>query len=115
MSLTAVRDELAAALDAVAGVTAGSGTMPVLDVGVAMPVLASMAAQGVPGIFEVTWSVRVITGRTAQDAIPFLDAHLGDILEALRPHGYVESVEPAVFTTPAGDLHGVTIRLTREQ
>lgn len=114
MSLASVRTELATALDAVDGINAYDKTPSVIDVGTAMPLLGGMTAGPAFGLFEVTWSVRVVCGRTPQDAIPFLDAHLAPILEALAPHGYVESIDPAVLTTASGDLHGVIIRLIRE-
>lgn len=118
MTLLSVRQELAAALSTVAGVTGYTDPPTVMAAGGAWPLLTSLStAEYLPaGLFLAQWRVIVVTGGTPEDALTWLDgAAFPLILTALAPHGYVQQAQPVTIATPnSGTLYGVEITLVRE-
>ena len=111
-----VRAEIAGALTDVEGIYPTGDTPGDMGTGSCWPMLAGLEATGAPGVFTATWILRVVTGGEQQDGTAFMDAHLADIIDALKPVAYVQSVAPVILASAggAGDLYGIDIRIVRE-
>jgi hypothetical protein len=115
--LLAVRQEIAAALTTVSGITGYADPPSIMAPGGAWPLLVNLTtADHLPaGVFLAQWRIILITGGTPEDGLTFLDAQLVPVLAALAPHGWITTVTPVTIeTTSSGTLYGAEITLVRE-
>ncbi len=109
MSNADTRTALAAALSTVDGVTGHVRKPVAIKPGDGWPQWAG--AERTDGYeFLQAWTVTVVTNQGGADAADaFLDAHGGDLADALQPLLYVVSMTPALLKTGGDDLYALTI------
>lgn len=114
MSLAAARAEIAAALATLDDMQGFAERPDAIAPGSAWPYWRGWSRPDGGGLLLSRWEVQICVGATEREATDFVDARMQDVADALRPAGYIESVDTALFQTDAGDLYGVSIILTRE-
>jgi hypothetical protein len=114
MNLSQNRDDIAAALNGVEGITGFSEPPNVFKAGAAWPLLGSLSNAMAPGVFAATWYVHLVTGGTPTEALAFIDEHLADVVDALGPVAWVEQIDPVALPTNSGNYYAVQLTLTRE-
>lgn len=108
MSNAQTRQEIAAALSTVAGVTGHVVRPAALNVGDAWPQWRG----GEPRAFAMvnTWAILVVLPQSDDiTADGFADSHGEDLLDALRPVLAVDSMAPATIAGDTGDLYALLI------
>ncbi|WP_250009132.1 hypothetical protein [Actinoplanes sp. M2I2] len=113
MSIVTDRQDLADALDPVAGVQGHKYRPRTLKTGDAWPLLDGLD-RGPARDFEVTWRVVVILPADERRASEWFDEHHELVAEALEDFGYVERIEPGLVRTDAGDLQAMLITVRKE-
>lgn len=114
MSLNGTRDDFKAALDTVDGVTGYLARPKTPKAGDAWPLWGGGDRDEDTGLFDDTWSVGVALPQDETSANDWIDAHLDDIVSALRPVAYVDGRKPANFGTDTSPVYGLLITTSRE-
>jgi len=112
-TLAEARAGFAAAINGIEGLKYFEKTPPAPKAGDAwLRWRAERADEGVG--FDVTWLVAIVTpqGEAAADA--WIDAHLDELLAALRPITYVTGYGPANLGDNTSPIDGLLITTTRE-
>lgn len=113
MSIVGDRAALAAALTAVDGVTGHEYRPRTMPPGTAWPLLQRLQRDDAPD-FEASWKVVVILPGDEIQASKWFDAHHEDLSEGLADFGYVDTIEPGLVATDAGDLEAMILTIRRE-
>jgi len=113
MSLAGDREEIAAALSTVEGVTGHQYRPRTLPPGTAWPLLERLD-NPMALDFQATWRVVVILPADEQRASEWFDAHHELVTDALAPVGHVDRIEPGLVATDAGDLEAMFLTVRRE-
>jgi len=109
MNLGTIRQEIAAALDTVAGVHGHTHRPAALNNGDAWPQWRGSEAAGGHST-ESTWAVLIALPQTDDiTADGFVDSHGAALLEALRPVIFVDTIAPAEISTDAGNFYALLI------
>lgn len=114
MSLVAKRTAIASALATVADVTGTASRPAVTNTGSAWPLLGPIERDQQSGQFMITWRVFVVVPWDEIKASDWIDTHLDQLWEALEPEGYIDSFEPALIGTDAGDVRALQITMRSE-
>jgi hypothetical protein len=115
VSLSEAREEITAALSTVAVLHAHPERPATMVPGTAWPFWRGWTlSAGTTGLPISGWEVIVVTGKTERSATDFVDEHLADVVDALRPAGWFTAVDPIRFPTEAGDVFAVSVKITRE-
>lgn len=113
MSLTGDRAAIAAALSTMTGVKGYPYRPTTPRPGDAWPLLGQLRhAAGMA--FEVTWRVMVFLPQDERAASDWVDSHYADVVDALLPVGFVDTAEPALMATNAGDQNVLLITMRSE-
>lgn len=94
MTLQGDRADIAAALDTVTSLKGYPVRPGTPKRGDSWPILGPLV-RDVAHNYEVTWAVMVFIGGDEQSASEWLDEHLDEIDDALRPVGYIDTIDPA--------------------
>lgn len=113
MNLPEQRQEIAAALSTVDGVTGSPYRPRLLDTGAAWPMLQALERDQVPDL-DVTWRVAVVLPADEETAAVWFDAHVEPLDDALSEVGWVSRFEPTTLRTNGGDLTVIMISMRRE-
>lgn len=108
MSNADTRQAIADALSTVTGVTGYPANPGTPTVGDGWPQWRG----GVPhaGALENTWNVLIVLPQDDEtSADSFADSHGEALLEALRPHLFVDSIAPAEIPSGGGNLYALLI------
>jgi len=113
MSLTGARTALAAALSEVDGVQGYPYRPRTPRTGDAWPTLAVLERdRGLS--FMTTWRVLVLLSGDEQQASEWMDANTSDLVDALDPVAFVDSIEPVALVVSGNDTPALQITLRRE-
>ena len=113
MSIEGKRAEIAAALSGVDGLTATPYPPSTMVEGHAWPLWGGAEpAEGYA--LEHTWRVFVVLPADPQAASVRTDELLSDVMDALRPVGYVDAAEPIALQTSGGDLSALRFTMRSE-
>jgi len=108
-----MRADLAAALDAVDGLTATAYPPSTMLPGAAWPLWGG--AEPAEGhALGHTWRVFVVLPADPKAASIRTDDVLEDVMDALRPIAYVDEVEPVALTTSGGDVNALRFTMRSE-
>lgn len=109
------REEIAAALSGIDGVTGYARPPSVIRPGDSWPLLVRAEPYGPGGgVWSAIWGIRVILGGSEAEAFDRIDALLPAAGAALAAVVAVTSAEPAVIETSGGALFGVVITAISE-
>lgn len=114
MSLMNDRQEIAALLSTVEGVTGRKFRPTGLKTGVAWPLLDSLNRDDQSGQFAATWRVVVILPEDEQKASEWFDSHHEPIADALESFGYADQIEPGSLDADGSDIPIMILTLRRE-
>ena len=111
MTLRSTREQFAAALDTVAGVTGHVSRPSVYAEGDAWPLLGP-GDRDAGDAFMITWAVRVFVPQDEVAAADWWDQHWDEIYYALKPFGFVDRFAPVAVQASGGDLlmYEITVR-----
>ena len=113
MSLVGDRQAIAAALQTVAGVKGYDKRPRAFKAGDAWPLLGPLDRG--PGLaFTATWRVLVVLPQDEVKASEWLDSHTEDLVDALLPVGFVDTITPVELSTEAGPLLAAEITMRSE-
>jgi hypothetical protein len=113
VSITGKRQAIADALSTVDGVSGFLYRPTTPKPGDAWPLLGS--AERAAGLaFLVTWRVHVLLPQDEVQASVWLDQHVGDLVDALNPVGYVAGFQPITLPASGSDRFGFEFSLRSE-
>lgn len=113
MSLTGDRAAIAAALTAVDGVTGHTYRPTTARPGDAWPLLGALE-RAEASVFYVTWRVLVMLPQDERAASEWVDDRVGDLVDALQPHGFVDRIEPVALAASGSEQLGLQITMRSE-
>jgi hypothetical protein len=115
MTIAEGREEIVAALNSAAGISAFSTRPRALTVGSAWPRWRGFnRSDGSTGLMLSSWDCYVVVGRDELAADTFVDERGADLMDALQPAGWVTAIEPYQIVTDQGPMFAVQITITRE-
>lgn len=107
--LVGAREQVAAALSSVPGVTGHVRRPGTARPGDAWPLLGSLV-RGPGYTWEITWRVLVLLPGDESAAADWIDATADAVLDALAPWGFVDRMEPVVVGS--GDAARFAVEIT---
>jgi hypothetical protein len=117
MSIAGKRLELAAAIDAVDGVTGYPYRPSNAGTGDGWPLLGPVERHQASGQFEATWRIRILLPADEAAASQWIDDHFVPLWAALEAHGYIDRAEPVALPVGQPDnttMYGLEITLRSE-
>ncbi len=115
MSIVETRTEITEALATVDGLYATETQPGTMGAGSAWPTLTGIARDETTNQFVGSWRIIIATGGDPISALLYMDEHLQDVVDAVQPVAYVESIAPVDLSQlTAGDMYGIEIRAVRE-
>jgi hypothetical protein len=111
--MNTTRAQIATALSTVSGVKGYAKRPTAVKAGDAWPILAAVT-RGPGDSWGQTWRVLVLLPGSERDAVDAVDLLLPSLLGAVDGVVWVESAEPVVVATDAGDLPALQLSATSE-
>lgn len=109
MSNAQTRQDIADALSEVAGISGHTSKPSTLSEGDAWPQWRGSVKAGGRS-FTTTWAVLVVLPQSDDiTADGFADSHGDALVEALRPVIYIDSLDPAVIPSEAGEMYALLL------
>lgn len=113
MSLVGDREAIAAALSTATGVKGYAYRPTSTKSGDAWPMLSSLDRAG--GLaFTVTWRVLVVLPGDEVAASQWIDGHHEQLVDALLPVGFIDTIAPVKLESSAGDQYALQITMRGE-
>lgn len=108
------REDVAAALSTVAGVTGYAYKPAVTNVGDAWPLLNGWERAADVPLFLMTRRINVVLPADEVAASEWIDAKWEALVDALLPVGYVERIEPINLGSESQPVYGLQILMRSE-